>query len=208
MGSCALHIPRARQRVRPPPADRRAFLARANKLETLRSIELSGQWFDRPEAARWLVDSPLGARLERISLSGTCASLADWLRLVERARKASFRFFHPRAHGGALDISRDRRGKLSIAHARIGGYRDAPQVESDRLSFAELSTLLASLPPDALSTLHITGRSPTAGELKRLLSACTHLPRALGPLETGAEPEREAPSGRPLARRQTATGSW
>ena len=161
-------------------ADQRAFVAGAKKLKRLRTIELSGQWFERPQSARWLVDSAPGKRLARISLTGRCTSLADWLSLVARTPKASFRFFHSRAHGGSLEVSRDRRGQLSVAHARIGGYLDSTKVESDRLSYAQLAELLASLAPDALSKLEISGRPPTASERKRILAACARFPRLGG----------------------------
>ena len=158
-------------------ADQRAFLSGASTLKELREIELSGQCFEEPKSARWLVSSALGKRLTRISLTRRCASLADWISLVARTPKASFRFFHTRPHGGSLEVVRDRKGQLTIARARIGGYIDAKKIDPDSLSYAELAELLASLAPDALSKLEIVGRPPMESERERIVAACARLPR-------------------------------
>jgi uncharacterized protein (TIGR02996 family) len=134
----------------------RAFLAGARKLTALRELGLGGVWFETPKAARWLLEAPLAKRLERVRLTDTCSSLGAWIAAVQPLAIEAFRFENPGRGNGSIELVRDRKKRLAVAHVELG----------DELSYGDLCWQLDTL--ETLSELHVAGPPPRPADQKRL----------------------------------------
>jgi uncharacterized protein (TIGR02996 family) len=155
-------------------SEQQQLVRAASKLRALRALEPS--WIAEPRAARWLLESPIAARLEALGFWGFSAPkpLASWLADAKRSLRLVFVEMAYRG-GGGFSIARER-GRFSVAKARIGR---APKTRHRRNVFGYRSVFeqLAALPTGALTRLVISGPAPTPAERAQLDNSRARFPR-------------------------------
>jgi len=157
------------------PADRRAVLAEAGKLDGLRALELDGTYFAAGDVG-WLLGSAIGARLDQLDVISHRDSLADWLAAIDGLAVRSLRVYHRAPWAGQLELVRDAERRFSIARVQIGGAPGQRTTNGSQLSYAIVVRLLEELPAKLLAQLVIRGQPPTDPQRRRLERACERFP--------------------------------